>query len=272
LVVVNCAVCLGRAAETGVLCEACSEALDTSSPISPEQIEVRGSRATPAALVDVWGQPYHLDPKMSVGRSIADAKIIVLDGSISRRHAELERTTYWSLRDLGSTRGTFVNEGRIDRPMVLRHGDRLRFGDIAMFFAESAPALDRRYDVPTYKLPERKRAAHGVELPMSLHVPSGGGAAFAVIDGRRITLTTPQYELLDLLARRMRDDAGKPDDLRGFVAIGELLRLSLDVSDPGEQHVRQLVYRVRRSLINAGIGDLIDVRRGVGYRLRGVPV
>jgi hypothetical protein len=269
---VSCAICFGRDADTGVLCEACAEALDTSSPISPEQIEVRGARSTPAALIDVWGQPYHLDAKMSLGRSIGDAKIIVLDGSISRRHAELEHTTYWSVRDLGSTRGTFVNETRIDRATMLRHGDRLRFGDIAMFFAEAAPALDRRYDVPTYKLPERKRLAPGVEVALSLHVPSGGGAAFAVIDGRRITLTTPQYELLDLLARRMRDDAGKPADDRGFVAISELLRLSLDVPDPGEQHVRQLVYRVRRTLINAGIGDLIDVRRGVGYRLRCVPV
>jgi hypothetical protein len=35
--------------------------------------------------------------------------------------------------------------------------------------------------------------------------------------------------------------------------------------------VRNLVYRVRRTLINAGVGDLIEVRRSVGYRLRVMP-
>lgn len=269
----KCAVCLGRNADTGILCEACSEALDTSSPISPEQIEVRGNRSTPAALVDVWGQPYHLDHRTAVGRSVEDAKLIVLDGSVSRRHCELEYTTSWIIRDLGSTRGTFVNETKVVEPTTVRHGDRLRFGDIAMFFAESAPRFDQRYDVPTYRISSRKRTEHGIpELPMKLHVPSGGGAAFAVIDGKRIQLTTPQSELLELLAKRMGDQAGKPDDERGFVAISELLRLSLDVADPGEQHVRQLVYRVRRALISAGVGDIIDVRRGVGYRLRVLPV
>lgn len=270
----KCAVCLGRNADTGVLCEACSEALDTSSPISPEQIEVRGQRSTPAALVDVWGQPYHLDARMAVGRTLEDAKLIVLDGSVSRRHAELEqREGSWSIHDLGSTHGTFVNETRIDAPTPLRQGDRLRFGEIAMFFVEAAPRLDQRYDVPTYRLPKRKRTEHGIDqLPISLHVPSGGGAAFAVIDGRRIPLTTPQYELLSLLVERMKKTATHADEERGFVKMNELLRLSLDVPDPGEQHVRQLVYRVRRALINAGVGDLIDVRRGVGYRLRVLPV
>ena len=271
----KCVVCRGRLADTGVLCEACSEALDTSSPITPEQIEVRGKRSTPSALVDVWGQPYHLDAKTSLGRSIEADKIVVLDGSISRRHAELTLSGSWTIRDLGSTQGTFVNEERVTDVTVVSHGDRLRFGDIAMFFAESAPRMEQRFDIPTYKLPKRMRTENGDVLPemaFSLQVPSGGGAAFAVIAGKQISLTTPQYELLDLLAKRMRSDTAKAVDERGFVAISELLRLSLDVADPGEQHVRQLVYRVRRALLGAGVGDLIDVRRGVGYRLRFAPI
>ena len=69
----------------------------------------------------------------------------------------------------------------------------------------------------------------------------------------------------------MLADAEKPDDMRGFVAMTELMKLSLDVSDPGEDHVRQLVRRVRRALVKAEIGDLIEARRGVGYRLRVIP-
>jgi hypothetical protein len=258
-----------------VLCESCSEALDTSSPITPEQIEVRGARSTSAALVDVWGQPYHLDPKTAVGRSVEAAKLVVLDGTVSRRHAELELSTGWTVRDLGSMHGTFVNEQRVDAMIEIHNGDRLRFGDIAMFFVEAAPRFDTRYDAATYRLPpKRKKTENGEVMPdleLILHVPSGGGAAFAVINGTRVQLTTPQYELLDLLSKRMRAETSKPDDARGFVPLGELVRLSLDVPDPGEQHVRQLIYRVRRLLINANVGDLIEVRRGVGYRLRAVP-
>ncbi len=267
----KCAVCGKHDAPAGVLCEVCSDALDGSSPIWPEQIELRGPGALPAALIDPWGQPHHLDPQLAVGRSIEPMKLVVLDPSVSRQHAEL---TYadntWTVRDLGSMVGTFVNDRKIDQPTPVHHGDRIRFGDIAMFLVDTAPRLEQRYDIPTYRLP--KGQVPGLpELAMSLHVPSGGGGAFAVIDGKRIQLTTPQYELLELLADRMRKDAGKPDASRGFVALSELGRLSLDVPDPGEQHVRQLVYRVRRALLNAGVGDLIEVRRSVGYRLRVVP-
>jgi hypothetical protein len=266
---VKCVVCTGRVSGNGVLCEPCSEALDTSSPIWPEQIEVRGARSLPAALVDVWGQPHHLDPKTSVGRSIEDAKVVVLDGSVSRRHAELELTDAWRIRDLGSMHGTFVNEQRVTGDTEIHHGDRVRFGDIALFFVDNAPEMPQRFDIPTYKLPKPQPGQQA--LTISLHVPSGGGGGVAVIDGKRVQLTTPQYELLDLLVQRMRSELAKPDDTRGFVALNALLRLSLDVADPGEQHVRQLVYRVRRALLNAGVGDLIEVRRGVGYRLRVVP-
>ncbi len=269
----KCVVCRERGADTGVLCEACSEALDTSSPLVPEQVEVRGNRSTSAALVDVWGQPYHLDPKTSVGRTIEDAKLIILDGSVSRRHAQLELAGGWTVIDLGSMHGTFVNEERVTQLTALRNGDRMRFGDVAMFFVEAAPRMDPRYDIPTYRLTERNRSESGFVLAeILLHVPSGGGAAFAVIDNKHVALTTPQYELLALLVERMRDDAGKPSEQRGFVGLSELTRLSLDVPDPGEQHVRNLVYRVRRALINAGVGDLIEVRRSVGYRLRIMPI
>lgn len=269
----TCVVCRSRNADSGVLCDPCSEALDGSSPIWPEQIEVRGKRSTAAAFVDVWGVPHHVDARISIGRSIEDGKIIVLDPSVSRRHAELVLDTGWMLRDLGSMYGTFVNERRIESFTAIRDGDRVRFGDIAMFFVESAPQLQPCFDIPTYRLakPGEGPPRRLPEICIALQVPSGGGGGLAVIDDKRVQLTTPQYELLELLVDRIRAEAAKPDDERGFVSMPELLRLSLDVAEPGEQHVRQLVYRVRRVLLNAGVGDLIEVRRSVGYRLRATP-
>lgn len=267
----KCAVCGKHDARAGVLCETCSDALDGSSPIWPEQIELRGPGALPAALIDPWGQPHHLDPQTAVGRSIEPMKLVVLDPSVSRRHAGLTfADNAWTLSDLGSFVGTYINDQKIEQPTILHHGDRIRFGDIAMYFVDTAPRLEQRFDIATYRLPKGQMPGLP-EVPMSLQVPSGGGGAFGVIDGKRFQLTTPQYELLELLSERMRKESGKPDSSRGFVALSELNRLSLDVPDPGEQHVRQLVYRVRRLLLNAGVGDLIEVRRGVGYRLRVVP-
>lgn len=267
----RCVVCRERFADTGVLCDSCSEALDGSTPIWPEQIDVRGKKSTAAAFVDVWGMPHHVDARTSIGRSIEDAKVIVLDPSVSRRHAELVLAAGWTLRDLGSTCGTYVNDRRVDEPTDVRHGDVVRFGEIGMFFVESAPQLEARLDIPTYRLPPPGDAPPPLpELRISLQVPSGGGGGLAIIDDKHVQLTTPQYELLEVLLGRMHEDASKPHDERGFVAVSELLRLSLDVADPTEQHVRQLVYRVRRVLVNAGVGDIIEVRRGVGYRLRAV--
>jgi diguanylate cyclase (GGDEF)-like protein len=51
--------------------------------------------------------------------------------SISRSHARLEyRSGSVILRDLTSTNGTYVNDIRIDRPTVLKSGDRFQVGTV----------------------------------------------------------------------------------------------------------------------------------------------
>jgi DNA-binding winged helix-turn-helix (wHTH) protein len=37
---------------------------------------------------------------------------------------------------------------------------------------------------------------------------------------------------------------------------------------PRDAHIRQLIRRVRRSFIKAGLPDLIESRYGQGYRIR----
>ena len=59
------------------------------------------------------------------------------------------------------------------------------------------------------------------------------------------------------------------ESIRGFVHPTELIRsLSLESSVPSEDHVRQLVRRLRRVLFKAGIENVIESRYGAGYRLR----
>ncbi len=83
---------------------------------------------------------------VTVGRGPENA-IQLDDASVSSRHAELraiERT--YQLRDLGSTNGTFVN-GKAATEIMLRHGDRIRFGGIQARF-ETDNALSATQPLP----------------------------------------------------------------------------------------------------------------------------
>ncbi|HSN30705.1 MAG TPA: FHA domain-containing protein [Kofleriaceae bacterium] len=273
----TCVICGQRPAANGVLCENCTGLLEASVAIAPQQIQLRTGHTGDAALIDVWGEPHQLDaPRTPVGRADISHGLVIVEPSVSRAHAQLEKRDRWYVKDVGSSSGTFVNDKPV-REAPLGTGDRVRFGDIEFFFVVTAmpfPPRPERIDIPTVRAP-----AKGTQpLPMRVHTtpielqsPRGGGGGVVVIAGKPVQLTQPQYELMALLVERMRDDAGKPQDLRGYVAMPELMRLSLDVPDPGEDHVRQLVRRVRRALLKADIGDLIEAKRGIGYRLRVVP-
>ena len=110
------------------------------------------------------------------------------------------------------------------------------------------------------------------ELEIRMHEPTGGGGGVVEVGGKQVQLTATQFELFSLLVRRMVEESHQPDLVRGFVRTSELIGdLSWDTRDPGDNHVKQLVRRVRRALIKSDIGDLIESRHRFGYRLRVVP-
>ncbi len=64
------------------------------------------------------------------------SEIILDDITVSRRHAEIERTPEgYIATDAGSLNGTYVNQERIDK-MLLRHGDELQIGKFRLVFFE----------------------------------------------------------------------------------------------------------------------------------------
>jgi hypothetical protein len=271
-----CAICREGRASVGVMCERCAGMLDASVAVAPQQLQPRTHGEATAALIDLWGHPHRLDPSTPIGRADLPHGLVIVEPSVSRNHAVIENEDGWRVRDIGSSAGTFVNDKQV-KLAALRHGDRVRFGDIELFFVITPSPLPPRpehIDIPTQRAPAKGTEPPPSKQPMAtfeLIVPRGGGGGLAVIDGKQVQLTTPQYELMQLLVRKMQTDAGKPVDMRGFVGMSELMKLSLDVPDPGEDHVRQLVRRVRRALIKAEVGDLIEAKRGVGYRLRVIP-
>jgi FHA domain/Protein of unknown function (DUF3662) len=102
--------------------------IDTLSPSGGrKRFHLRMIRGVPAYGV------YYVEGRALIGRS-EDSDIFLVDPSVSRTHAVVEVDgAEPTVRDLGSTNGTFVNGERIDaRP--LRPGDELKFGNTQMRF------------------------------------------------------------------------------------------------------------------------------------------
>lgn len=272
----------------GLLCDECAHGLEHSPPLCLEQVTMIGGgreRVPGPALVDQWGRSLHLDDTMLIGRQLEQRGISVFEASVSRHHARLEPVRGgWEVRDLGSSNGTFVNEEAVTRPRTLANGDLLRFGSAAFYFFENtpvglpaAPQAARR----TFRPDDRAATAsdladagiEGLEArSVRVWSPTGGGGGIVEVDGEQVQLATSQFELFELLAERMKQDGRTPAPVRGYVRTSELLgSLSWDTAHPADNHVKQLVRRLRKSLEAAGIGDLIESRHGFGYRLRVLP-
>jgi diguanylate cyclase (GGDEF)-like protein len=68
--------------------------------------------------------------KVTLGRK-PDNDIVIADESASRLHAEIEYDTAagaFTVRDMGSTNGTYLNRERLDSPQALKTEDQIRIG------------------------------------------------------------------------------------------------------------------------------------------------
>lgn len=87
-----------------------------------------------SAFLEVW-RPDGADlvqlqsERLTVGRSVGNDIALPDDGQVSRVHAVLERLGgAWSVRDVSSRNGTFVNGSRVSGEARLGHGDEIRVG------------------------------------------------------------------------------------------------------------------------------------------------
>ena len=88
------------------------------------------------ALVLVDGRRMVLEGDSAVVGRSRECDIVVDDVNVSRKHAEIQRTTDgWAVCDLDSTNGVLVNGRRIVRPHVLSPGDRMEIGTSEIVFA-----------------------------------------------------------------------------------------------------------------------------------------
>jgi phosphoserine phosphatase RsbU/P len=102
-----------------------------------------------------------------IGRK-SDADVVLNNQHVSRHHAKLIKTDEgYTLQDLGSTHGTFVNESRVEQKL-LKHGDKISLGkdriDLHYFTGESKPAKPVT-KTDTTQIFERSLMDLGVVLP-----------------------------------------------------------------------------------------------------------
>jgi len=102
-----------------------------------------------------------------IGRK-SDADVVLNNQHVSRHHAKLVKTDEgYTLQDLGSTHGTFVNESRVEQKL-LKHGDKISLGkdriDLHYFTVESKPAKPVT-KTDTTQIFERSLIDLGVVLP-----------------------------------------------------------------------------------------------------------
>jgi pSer/pThr/pTyr-binding forkhead associated (FHA) protein len=156
---VYCNKCGHRNPPESLFCSACGTALDTLSDhtitlskVDPLQDAVGAGDDVQVDLGDLPAEGAVLivrsgaqagatfllaDPLTRLGRH-PDSEIMLDDITVSRRHADIERTpSGYVARDAGSLNGTYVNQERIDES-PLHQGDELQVGKFRLVFFERA--------------------------------------------------------------------------------------------------------------------------------------
>lgn len=288
-----CSVCSLRPTNVGHLCRDCHCKLTTVFQSEPRSIETSGVLiGAQAMLFDSWGRRHAIGARNVLGRLPEGPGLVIRDASISRHHAHLihePTSNTWFLRDLGSRNGTTVNNVRIAEATAIASGDCIELGLLRFFFVAPPGASGERLTARLSANQRRDRIARPSTLTaadaapsiaratrptleLSFAEPTGGGGAVLSVAGRQIKLSPIQYELLYALASRMHAEISQPASVRGFIRTTELAAaLSWATATPSEQHVKQLVRRIRRMLLVANVGNLIEARPRFGYRLCVMP-
>jgi hypothetical protein len=254
----------------GLLCTAHGVAI-ASPGITSEQIF---SRVQPgaASLVDAWGCSHALADGTKIGRD-QRADLAVLHASVSSEHAamKLEGAREWHVVDNSSRNGTEVDGQRVT-DAVVTNGSILRLGDVRFYFwPDSLPHMEAprgagrtapsRRDELVFSA--RVVTPRGHELDLRQRVDGG----VLRIGDASIELAAMEFGLLQLLVERRRLVV---DAELAYVAWHEIAdALAFKSVQADSENVRELVHRVRRKLATVQADDLIESKRGVGYRLAG---
>jgi len=155
------------------------------------------------------GHSFAFDAAVTVGRA-SDADVRLDDSTVSRRHAQIRPgRSGWTLQDLNTHNGTFVNGVRLTQAVPLREGDVVQFGGVQAAFHESRAAA------PAVAFEDGQAGAASVVVTMEV---GGGGLPLSAAEAARAKTLAQRLEFLSELA----------GDLGGTLDEAELLNRILD--------------------------------------------
>jgi pSer/pThr/pTyr-binding forkhead associated (FHA) protein len=156
---VFCGQCGHRNTPSANFCSSCGAPLEVAGEdhtITLTPVEPEGTGAEDELTVTLDGLPegtgmllvkrgpgagsrFALDQDVvSAGRH-PDSVIFLDDVTVSRRHAEIVRGTEgYSVRDVGSLNGTYLNRERIEDEVTINNGDELQIGRFKLVFLSAA--------------------------------------------------------------------------------------------------------------------------------------
>jgi hypothetical protein len=270
--------CCGATVEVGALCRACAQDVAPCEGQIAEHVRSNvDSTEAVAWVVDGFGVPHGLSAKSAIGRN-HEGEIVVLASSVSREHAQLEKKDAgWTVRDLGSRNGTFVDGARVQGRVAMSSRHVLKIGDVAVWFLAEVmhePVMPASMATASVGggLVRFQIAPPGVELCLvGTTDAAAGGALLSRRDGAAWTekaLAPLEYQLLRVLCARATEEKNLPSAVRGCVATKQLARdLPFQSKYANEENVRQVVRRVRQYLGELGVEAALAVAPGRGYYL-----
>ena len=116
-----------------MLCPGCRRQLDRGGGFCLNCGMPRPGHVAPLELVLGDRTRVPVVAEMTIGRA-PGSTVVLEDPTVSRLHARISGNggETATIEDAGSSHGTFIDDARIDRPMQLRDGIRLRLGDQEM--------------------------------------------------------------------------------------------------------------------------------------------
>jgi pSer/pThr/pTyr-binding forkhead associated (FHA) protein len=270
--------CCGATLEIGALCRPCALEIAPCDGLIPDHLRSTvDSTDAEAWVVDGFGGAHPLGAKAVIGRN-HDGNLVLLAGSVSRQHAELTRAeAAWTVRDLGSRNGTFVNGVRCQGRTPLPARALLKIGDVALWFLAEVGHEPPRMSVMVTDGSSglvRYQLVHGdAELCLvgSGDTAAGGALLLRAVGGQAWSergLAPLEFQLMRVLCARAHEEAAAPSAVRGCVPTRQLARdLPFQSKYANEENVRQVVRRLRAALGEIGVDGALAVAPGRGYYL-----
>ncbi|MEM9192908.1 MAG: FHA domain-containing protein [Myxococcota bacterium] len=222
------------------------------------------------ALFDQFGRRFVVTSPTIVGRD-SEEGITVIQTSVSRHHAKIEQDSkrVWWVEDLGSTNGTFIDGRRVRGKGKLNDRAILHVGDVAFAFVRDAEHVAGAVTADMKGTGASYRDESELDI-LSLLEPAAGGGGVLEYRGKQVQIGVTQVSIIRSLAERASEDTLAPEEVRGFVPSTVLLATSdWDAKHPNDNHLKQAIRRLRRSLERIELHEAIESRQRFGYRLRG---